>query len=101
MPKVKKEVGESIELNKVREMIRKELDKRYGGVTKFLNTEKGKEFGGMKIRPYLYDTGTVNFDVISKLCEYLGIGILSRKLVVSREYFYALSTFVPDSEKTV
>ena len=84
--------GETVELNKVRGMIRKEIEKRYGGVAKFLNSEKGKEFGGIKNRVYLYDSGPVNFEVISSLCKFLGIGDLSRKIVVSRSCQYRLRT---------
>lgn len=94
MAKVKKD-GMDIEFNQVREMIRKELNERYGGVSKFLHSEKGKEFGGMKSKIYLYDTGPVNYDVISKLCKFLGIGKLSRKIVVSRCFSYRLHINTP------
>lgn len=88
--------GEEVEINKVRGMIRAELNKRHGGVVEFLDTEAGKKLGGRKIRPYLYDSGTVNYKVISSLCEYLGIGTLTRKIVVTRSYFYHLVTSVPE-----
>ena len=89
MAKVKKE-DSSVEFNKVREMVRKELESKYGGVSKFLHSEKGKEFGGFKIKIYLYDSGPINFDVISRLCTFLGIGELSRKIIVKRNVFYSL-----------
>lgn len=98
--KVEKPIGEEIGLDKVRKMVRDEIIKRYGGVREFLRTEQGEKFGGMKIRPYLYDKGAVNFEVLSGLCKYLGIGELSRKIVVSRSYFYRLSTSVPNDKKT-
>lgn len=87
---------EEVEINKVRGMIRSELNKRYGGVVEFLDTEAGKKIGGRKIRPYLYDSGTINYKVISDLCVYLGIGNLTRKIVVTRTYHYHLVTVVPE-----
>lgn len=87
--------GEDIEFNKVRKMVRKEIEKRYGGVAKFLRTEKGIEFGGIKCKIYLFDTGPINFDFISKLCSFLGIGDFTRKIVVTRSFSYQLRTNVP------
>lgn len=84
--------GEKIEFNQVRAMVREKLTERYGGVSKFLHSEKGKELGGLKMKIYLYDTGPVNFDFISTLCKFLGIGDLSRKIVVSRSFSYRLRT---------
>lgn len=89
MARVTKE-GASIEFNQVRGMIRKEIIKKYGSVAKFLHSEKGEEFGGYKMKIYLYDTGPVNFDFISALCKFLGIGDLTRKIVVSRNFLYRL-----------
>lgn len=89
MAKVSKE-GTVVDFNQVRELVRKELTERYGGISKFLNSDKGKEFGGAKVKTYLYDSGPVNFDVICKLCKFLGIGDLSRKIVVSRSFSYRL-----------
>lgn len=90
MAKIMKSAGKAIEFNEVRKLVRGEIEKRFGGVSSFLNSEKGKEFGGMKIKIYLYDTGPVNFEVISKLCKYFGIGELTRKIVVSRSFSYCL-----------
>lgn len=87
--------GEAVEINKVRGLIREQLNERFGSVTAFLDSPAGKKFGGRKIRPYLYDTGAMNFTVISKLCEYLGIGTLTRKTVVIRTTSYQLVTSVP------
>lgn len=89
MARVIKE-SEVVEFNKVRGMVRKEIEKKYGGVAKFLNSEKGKEFGGMKIKIYLYDTGPVNYKVISLLCKFLGIGKLTRRIRVERIVSYEL-----------
>ena len=96
----KKTTGEEIQLNKVREMIRSEIDKNYGGITKFLNSDKGKSLGGKKIRCYLYDSGAVNYEVIRKLCKYLGIGVLTRKIVVSRTILYQLDKTINPTIKT-
>ena len=84
--------GVSIEFNQVREMVRKEIVERYGSIAKFLHSEKGVELGGYKMKLYLYNTGPVNFDFISNLCKFLGIGELSRKIVVSRSFSYRLRT---------
>lgn len=74
----------------IRQKVRSEIEKRYGGVAKFLNSDKGKEFGGMKIKPYLYDAGPKNFKVISSLCSFLGLGTFTQKVVVTRTYFYQI-----------
>ena len=84
--------GTDIQFNEVRGMVRKELIERYGGIAKFLHSEKGKEFGGLKIKNYLYDTGPINYEVISGLCKFLGLGELTRKIVVSRSFSYRLRT---------
>lgn len=84
--------GVSIEFNQVREMIRKEIVERYGSIAKFLHSEKGEELGGYKMKVYLYNTGPINFEFISGLCTFLGIGELSRKIVVSRSFSYRLRT---------
>lgn len=98
MAKVTKD-GANVEFNQVRRMVRKELIERYGGIAKFLHSEKGKEFGGEKIKVYLYDSGPVNFEVISTLCKFLGIGALTRKIVVSRSFSYRLRTSEPNEPK--
>lgn len=95
MARITKE-GVNIEFNQVRGMVRKEIIEKYGGVAKFLHSEKGKELGGIKMKIYLYDTGPVNFDFISALCKFLGVGDLSRKIVVSRTFSYRLRTNVPN-----
>lgn len=74
----------------IRQKVRHEIEKRYGGVAKFLNSEQGKEFGGMKIKPYLYDAGPKNFKVISSLCSFLGLGTFTQKVVVTRTYSYQI-----------
>lgn len=89
--------GEVVEFNKVRGMVRKEIIERYGGISKFLHSEKGKEFGGMKIKIYLYDTGPVNFEIVYNLCKFLGIGELSRKIVVTRSVSYRLRPNTPNA----
>lgn len=88
MPKNKK--SEGIELNKVRAMIRKKIDERWGSMSAFLRSEESEKFGGSKIRCYLYDTGAVNFKVIASLCEYFGLGTLSRKIIITKVSVYNL-----------
>lgn len=89
--KVETPKDKKVEFNEIRGLIREELTKRYGGVSKFLHSEKGKEFGGIKSKIYLYDSGPVSFDVIKGLCKFLGIGELKRKIVVSRSFSYSLN----------
>jgi hypothetical protein len=95
-----KEVGEDVAINDIRNKVREELIKRYGSVAEFLDSPRGKELGGKKIRPYLYETGALNFDVINELCKYLGIGELTRKIVVTRSYTYKLIPNKTTTEKT-
>lgn len=85
-----KSVGEKVEFNDVRKKVREAIIEKYGSVMKFLNSDKGKEFGGAKTKVYLYDTGPVNIEVIGALSKFLGIGLLSRKLVVTRSFSYQL-----------
>ena len=92
MARIMKPAGDAVEFGKVREMVRMEVIQRYGSVSKFLHSEKGLELGGYKMKIYLYDTGPVNFDFISKLCKFLGIGELTRKIIVSRSFLYRLHT---------
>lgn len=88
--RLSKSVVEKVEFNDVRKKVREAIIEKYGSVMKFLNSDKGKEFGGAKIKVYLYDTGPVNIEVISSLSKFLGIGLLSRKLVVTRSFSYLL-----------
>lgn len=99
---MKEKDGNEVEINEIRSKIRNILNKKYGGVTRFLTTtEKGKEIGGVKVKIYLYDTGPVNFRIISALCEFLGIGKLTRKLVVVRRCTYKLATIPKHEQETV
>lgn len=90
MSKMKKE-DSNIELNEVRAKLRKVITDKYGGVTKFLSSNEGKKFGGVKVRPYLYDSAAVNFKVLKSLCSYFGVGELSRDFVITRVVTYKLS----------
>ena len=38
-----------------------------------------------------YDSGSVNFEVISGLAKWLGLGELKRNVIVTRSYKYVLS----------
>ena len=75
----------------VKGKIRETIEKKYGSVAKFLTTDKAKELGGTKIRAYLYDSGAVNLEVLGALCKYLGLGTLSRNIVVERKVSYYLT----------
>lgn len=84
--------GHEVDINSVRSSIRKEIEKRYGSVAKFLHSEDSEKFGGRKIRCYLYDSGAINFKVIAALARWLGIGELKRDVIVTRNYKYVLSS---------
>lgn len=75
----------------VKSKIRSAITEKYGSVANFLNSDKAKELGGNKIRAYLYDKGAVNFEVLNSLCKYLGLGTLSRDIVVERKVNYYLT----------
>lgn len=90
MTKVEKEIR-SIEITDAKELIRKAIEEKYGSVTKFLNSEQGKKFGGVKIKPYLYSKGSINFSLMQKLCSHFGIGKFTRKIKVIREVNYFIS----------
>lgn len=94
MPVKKEKSG--VDFNEIRTKVRNEIIERFGSVAKFLNSDKGKEFGGTKIKVYLYETGPVNFNLISNLCKYFGIGELTREIVVSREFTYYLNNISPN-----
>lgn len=98
----RKNLGEVVDLNDVRTLVRKEIEKRYGSVAQFLKTSDIEKFGIKKgnLRCYLYNTGAVNYNVIADLSKFLGIGILSRNLVVTRTYSYTLQKF-SDEDKEI
>ena len=83
--------GREVQINDVRALIRTALDKKYGSVAKFLHSKDSEKFGGRKIRCYLYDSGSVNYEVISNLAKWLGVGELKRSVIVTRSYKYVLS----------
>ena len=91
MAKRKNSNGTEVSINDVRASIRSELEKKYGSIAKFMHHEDSEKFGGRKIRCYLYDSGSVNFEVISSLAKWLGLGELKRSVIVTRSYKYALS----------
>ena len=80
MARITKE-GTNIEFNQVRGMIRKEIIERYGGISKFLHSEKGEELGGMKMK--------INISEFINDCE-LSKGEIIKYLGISRSTFYAL-----------
>lgn len=87
---IKKEDSTKVEFNDIRKAVKTELDKRFGGIYQFLNSESGKKFGGLKNKVYFYECGPVNFELTRDVCEFLGLGELSRKLIVTRTYTYNL-----------
>lgn len=97
MAKRKNSNGTEVSINDVRASIRSELEKKYGSIAKFMHHKDSEKFGGRKIRCYLYDTGSVNFEVISGLAKWLGLGELKRSVIVTRSYKYVLSEGQKDS----
>lgn len=91
MAKRKNSNGTEVSINDVRASIRSELEKKYGSIAKFMHHKDSEKFGGRKIRCYLYDSGSVNFEVISGLAKWLGLGELKRSVIVTRSYKYVLS----------
>lgn len=87
MPNIEKE-KRAVEMTEVKELLRNVITEKYGGVAKFIASEQGKKFGGKKIRTYFYSKGSVNFELMQELCKYFGVGNLTRKLKVIREYSY-------------
>lgn len=87
MPNIEKE-KRAVEMTEVKELLRNIITEKYGGVAKFIASEQGKKFGGKKIRTYFYSKGPVNFELMQELCKYFGVGNLTRKLKVIREYSY-------------
>lgn len=77
-----------VEMTEIKEMLRKVIDEKYGGVTKFIATEQGKKLGGTKIRSYFYNKGSINFALMQRLCKYFGVGSLTREVKVIREITY-------------
>lgn len=91
MAKRKNSNETEVSINDVRASIRSELEKKYGSIAKFMHHKDSEKFGGRKIRCYLYDSGSVNFEVISGLAKWLGLGELKRSVIVTRSYKYVLS----------
>ena len=90
MVKRKSSASVEVNINDVRSSIRSEIEKKYGSVAKFIQHEDSEQFGGKKIRCYLYNSGSINFEVISKLARWLGVGELTRVVIVTRQYKYML-----------
>lgn len=90
MAKINKEKGVQIELNEVKKMIREEITTQYGSIPAFFSSDKVKKIGGAKLRSYIYDKGATSFSNLGKLCQILGIGILSRKIAIVRTTNYYL-----------
>lgn len=75
-------------MDDLRAILRDKMVKRYGGVSKFLRSEDGAKFGGIRIKPYLYSTGATSFEPLKALSEFFGIGTLSKKVIVERKTIY-------------
>lgn len=80
-----------VEVNELKETIRAKIEANYGGVSKFLRSEDGQKFGGMKIKPYLYNGGPTSIEPLCKLAKFFGLGTITKKVVVSRKVEYYVS----------
>lgn len=80
----------TLELTTVKKQIVEKIQKQYGSVDKFLETDFGKSLG-KNVKTYLYPSGAVSFPVLKILSEHLGLGTLDKKLVVTRTITYTLS----------
>lgn len=85
-----KENKEKIELVDVKKALVEAIDKKYGSVAKFLETDFGKKLG-QNVRTYLYPSGATSYEVLRKLCKHFGLGELTRKNVVTRSVIYKLN----------
>lgn len=90
MAKIIKDNGKQIELSELRKLIRDEIFKQYGSVPMFLNSKEVQKIGGSKLRPYVYDKGSISFHILEKFCAILGIGAVTRKNVITRTTIYYL-----------
>ena len=91
MGKTKTKVANEVEVNEIKGLLRKKIEEKHGSVAAFLKTDIALKLGGQKIRTYLYDTGTVNYKVLSRLCEFYGLGVLTREITVVRSVVYQLT----------
>ena len=79
---------EEISLNEIKGSIRERIKAQYGSIDKFLRSEDGAKFGGLKIKPYLYPAGSPSYEVLKNLAEFFGVGTISRKLHVVKTTTY-------------
>ena len=101
-PKMKKEnpVGvKPLENGKVtmvvlKQMITTSIVNRYGSIDAFIKTAEGERFS-KNLRTYLYPSASVSYPVLKQLCDMFGIGMLTRKTVVTRSIEYTLVTSEP------
>ena len=77
-----------INLDDLKAVLRERMVREYGGVSKFLHSEDGARFGGMKIKSYLYSAGPTSFGPLKALSEFFGVGILNKKVIVERKTVY-------------
>lgn len=74
----------------VRQKVFAALVDRYGSIGAFLHSDLCMKYGGPRIKPYLYSTGSRSVDIIGGLSAELGFGRLYKKTVVVREVRYFL-----------
>lgn len=83
----------STEIVDVKKQIREKIKEHYGSVAEFLKSEKGLQmttsFGDFRF--YLYDTGPVNYKILSELTEFFSMGKLVRSIKIVKTVSYFLS----------
>ena len=92
----KRKSVQQVELADVKKELREKIKESFGSVAAFLASDKGQELGGAKIRSYLYRTGSINYELLSSLTEYFGIGKIERKIIVQKSVEYFLTRVVTE-----
>lgn len=90
---------EQIEIGKVKELIVDAINKKYGDINTFLETDFGKSLGN-NVKTYLYPSGAISYPVLKKLCTHLGLGELTKETIVVRTIEYSLKEKVRASRAT-
>ena len=74
----------------IKEKIVAEINKKYGTIDGFLETDFGKSLG-RNVKTYLYPSGAISYPVLRKLCTHLGLGDLQKETRVVRTVEYTLA----------
>jgi len=78
----------------LKQMITTSIVNKYGTIEAFTKTAEGEKYA-KNLRTYLYPSASVSYPVLKQLCDMFGIGVLTRKTVVTRSIEYMLVTSDP------